>query len=106
MLSIDFVLAVGEICWHLVLLNGGKVLINARKVPRCNVVGADGARDCIVVEVCTRILLDVLDPRTAAICCFVVLKPCQVRGKNSRRGRPTTGSTQPTGGAEPLFEMK
>ena len=66
--------AVGNVSRNLVLLNGWKVGINGGEDTRGNVVGADCARDGVVVEVGTSVLLDVLGPCTTTIGSVVVLK--------------------------------
>lgn len=71
--TIDLVLLVGKVCWHLILRDGGKVLVNGIQNARSNVVGANSARDGVVVQVGPSVLLDVFYPGAASIWGIVVL---------------------------------
>jgi hypothetical protein len=52
----------------------------------CDIVAADGAGDCVVVEVDRVVLLDVLRPRTAATGGLVVLWTKSVEGLDGDEG--------------------
>ena len=53
--------------WNLLFLDGGKRHIDCVKGERADVVGTDSARDSTVVEICTRVEVDITEPVVAAI---------------------------------------
>jgi len=56
-----------EEMWNLLFLDGGKGRIDCVKGERADRVGTDSAIDSIVVEVCTRVEVDITEPVVAAI---------------------------------------
>lgn len=90
-----------------VLSYGGEWRIDGGEEARCNVVVAYGAGDGVIVDVCPGILCHVLRPRASTISGIVILPHLLVTFSSLSDVRAlTAGSTQPTGGAEPLLLMK
>ena len=67
------VFGVGDVGGYFVLLDGWERSVDGCERAWSNVIAADGARHSVVVYVCTRILCDVLRPRTSTRSGMVVL---------------------------------
>jgi hypothetical protein len=67
------ILGVGDVGRDFVLLDGGEEVVDSGKGAWGDIVTADSTRDCVVVDVCARVLSNVLRPWAATIGRVVVL---------------------------------
>jgi hypothetical protein len=68
------ILGVGDVGRDLVLFDGRKEVVDSSKGAWGDIVTADSARNCVVVDVCGGVLSNVLWPRAATVGGVVVLQ--------------------------------